>query len=636
MNIIKYGFRRYWKQYLPVAVFAQICSFLAITADLMIPLLSELLIDYIILDTEPSEKGIFSFLISGKYGAPRTFELFFHIAAAFGIFILIRIILIYIKNMTFQRLGLNMETDLRVDTFQKLMELDSETIAQYNTGELLQTVNSDTIMFKEFFCRMLPNMIDSVFVLTICSYLLTAINFRLLIIPVVLLPFFVIALTKFKKTARVNYSAIRGCNSTMNLTVQENIEAVRLVRSFTNEDVEKDKFNTSNENLKNAHLKQIRLSAKFEVIFSSIKQIAYIGSIAVSAVLVMKGYMLVGFLVTCSGYVMKVMDHISQINNIIFQMQQQLVAGGKILNFMNCQTRIVEAENAEETPEKPHIQFKNVTLDTEDSEVLKNINLDIPYGKKVGIVGETGSGKSMLLKSLVRIHDVSSGEIDIDGKNIKGYTLNSLRDRFSYVFQEVFLFSNSVETNIAFSSPDIEDFYIHKAAKDAQAHDFIMELSEKYKTIVGERGLGLSGGQKQRISIARALLKDAPVLVMDDSTSALDMGTEKKLLKTIKEDYPDKTVLIAAHRMSSVVDCDEIIYMQDGEIVERGNFEELMNLGGHFAKVYEIQENQRKSAIDYDTLDSEYETENEEKENRKKDVKKEPQKESHKEGWLHG
>ena len=128
MNIIKYGFRRYWKQYLPVAVFAQICSFLAITADLMIPLLSELLIDYIILDTEPSEKGIFSFLISGKYGAPRTFELFFHIAAAFGIFILIRIILIYIKNMTFQRLGLNMETDLRVDTFQKLMELDSETI----------------------------------------------------------------------------------------------------------------------------------------------------------------------------------------------------------------------------------------------------------------------------------------------------------------------------------------------------------------------------------------------------------------------------------------------------------------------------------------------------------------------------
>lgn len=603
MDIIKYGFR-YWKKYFLAAIAAQICSFLAITADMMIPLLSELLIDYIILDTEPAEKGIFAFLVSGKYGAPRTFELFFHIAAVFGVFILVRIILIYIKNVTLQRLGLDMETDLRVDTFNKLMELDSETIAEYNTGELLQTVNSDTIMFKDFFCRMLPNMMDSIYVLIICSYLLTTINYRLLVIPVILMPFFVIALSKFKKIARVNYSAIRGCNSTMNLTVQENIEAVRLVRSFTNEDVEKKKFDTSNDNLKNAHLKQIRLSAKFEVIFSTIKQIAYIGSIAVSAVLVMKGYMLVGFLVTCSNYVLKIMDHISQINNTIFQMQQQLVAGGKIMNFMACRTRIVEADNAVEAPAEPHIAFKNMTLTMDDSEVLKNINLDIPYGKKVGIVGETGSGKSMLLKSLVRIHDVSSGEIDINGVDIRNYTLKSLRDRFSYVFQEVFLFSNSVETNIAFSAPEIDDFYIEKAARDAQAHDFIMELSEKYKTIVGERGLGLSGGQKQRVSIARALLKNAPVLVMDDSTSALDMATEKKLLKTIKEDYPDKTVLISAHRMSSVVDCDEIIYMQDGEIVERGTFEELMNLGGHFAKVYEIQENQRKSAIDYDALDA--------------------------------
>lgn len=608
MDVIKYGLS-YWKKYLYAAIFAQICSFLAIAADLMIPLLSQLLIDYIIRNEEKDATGIFAFLVSGKYGEPRTFELFFHIAAAFGIFIILRIILIYIKNVTLQRLGLNMETDLRVDTFHKLMELDSETIAEYNTGELLQTVNSDTIMYKDFFCRMLPNMMDSIFVLGLSAYILTTINFRLLVIPVVLMPFFVIALTKFKKIARKNYAGIRACNSTMNLTVQENIEAVRLVRSFTNEEIEKQKFNSSNENLKNAHIKQICLSAKFEVIFSSIKQIAYVGSIAISAVLVMKGYMLVGFLATCSSYVLKIMDHISQINNTIFQMQQQLVAGGKIMNFMGCRSRIEEAEDAVETPETPHIKFQNVSLEMDEAFVLKNISLDIPYGKHVGIVGETGSGKSMLLKTLVRIYDVTEGAIEINGTDIKKYTLKSLRDRFSYVFQEVFLFSNSVETNIAFSAPEIDDFYIEKAAKNAQAHDFIMELSEKYQTVVGERGLGLSGGQKQRVSIARALLKDAPVLVMDDSTSALDMGTEKKLLKTIKTDYPEKTVLISAHRMSSVVDCDEIIYMQDGEIVERGTFEELMKLGGHFAKVYEIQESQRKSAIDYDLAPSKGEEE---------------------------
>ena len=169
-----------------------------------------------------------------------------------------------------------METDLRVDTFHKLMELDSETIAKYNTGELLQTVNSDTIMYKDFFCRMLPNMMDSIFVLALTSYILATINVRLLVIPLLLMPFFIVALNKFKKIAKVNYAAIRGCNSTMNLTVQENIEAVRLVRSFTNEELEKEKFDQSNENLKNAHIRQIGLSAKFEVIFSSIKQIAYV------------------------------------------------------------------------------------------------------------------------------------------------------------------------------------------------------------------------------------------------------------------------------------------------------------------------------------------------------------------------
>ena len=553
MDIVKYGLH-YWKKYLWIAVIAQVCSFMAIMLDMMIPLLSELLIDYVILDTKPSGDGFFAFLLNGDYGQVQSFELFFHIAAFFGIFILIRVALIYLKNVTLQNLGLRMETDLREVTFNKLMELDSETIAEYNTGELLQTVNQDTIMFKDFFCRMLPNMLDSVFVLVISAYILSTINFHLLIVPVLVVPFFTIALTKFKKIARVNYARIRGCNSNMNLTVQENIEAVRLVRSFTNEELEEEKFDRSNENLKNAHITQIGLSAKFEVIFSSIKQVAYIGTIGISAILVIQRKMLVGYLATCSGYVLRIMDQITNLNNTIFQMQQQLVAGAKIKNFLACKTRIVEKENAIDTPEKPHITFEHMTLDLDDQDVLSDITLDVPYGKKIGIAGETGSGKSMLLKSLVRIHDATDGAIKINGIDIKDYKLNSLRDCFSYVFQEVFLFSNSVETNIAYSAPEIDDFYIERAAKDAQAHDFIMELSEKYQTIVGERGLGLSGGQKQRVSIARALLKDAPVLVMDDSTSALDMGTEKKLLKAIHDDYPDKTVFISAHRLSSVAD----------------------------------------------------------------------------------
>lgn len=602
MEVLKFGFG-YWKKNLPMAILIQLCSYIAIICDLMLPLISEMFIDYVILDhSADTSDNIFAFMLSGKYGEVHTMRLFFSLAVIFMTLLSIRLVLVYFKNVTSQKLGVKLETDLRRATFRKIMELDSETLAEFNTGELLTTANADTVMYKELFCTMVVRIFDSIFVLAMCIYFLSSISVSLLIIPVILLPFFAVALISFRKKARVNYRNIRACNSEMSLTVQENIEAVRLVRSFTNEHIEKEKFRESNDKLKNAYVNQVNLSSKFEVIFSTIKQIAYIGSIAISAVLVIKGYMLVGFLVTASSYVMKIMDHISQINNTLFIMQQQIVSGSKMIQFLSCKSKVPEAENAVEIQNKPDISVKDGYLVMDGKTVLKDINLNIPYGKKLGIVGGTGSGKSVLLESLVRIHDLTGGAININGTDIRDYTLDSLRDNFSYVFQDVFLFSNTIDSNIAYSEPDIEHRQVVQAAKHAQAHHFIKGLEMGYDTIVGERGLGISGGQKQRVSIARALLKDAPVIVLDDSTSALDVKTEKKLLKDIKENYPNKTMLISAHRLSSVVDCDEIIYMQDGMIVERGTFDELMKLGGHFAKVYNIQENERSEVIDYNEI----------------------------------
>ncbi len=606
MEVLKFGFG-YWKKNLPMAILVQLCSYIAIICDLMLPLISEMFIDYVILDhSADTSDNIFAFMLSGKYGEVHTMRLFLSLAVLFMTLLAIRLVLVYFKNVTSQKLGVKLETDLRRATFRKIMELDSETLAEFNTGELLTTANADTVMYKELFCTMVVRIFDSIFVLAMCIYFLSSINISLLIIPVILLPFFAAALISFRKKARVNYRNIRACNSEMSLTVQENIEAVRLVRSFTNEHIEKEKFRESNDKLKNAYINQINLSSKFEVIFSTIKQIAYIGSIAISAVLVIKGYMLVGFLVTASSYVMKIMDHISQINNTLFIMQQQIVSGSKMIQFLSCESKVPEAEDAVEIQNKPEISVKDGYLVMDGKTVLKDINLNIPYGKKLGIVGGTGSGKSVLLESLVRIHDLTGGAININGIDIRDYTLDSLRDNFSYVFQDVFLFSNTIDSNIAYAEPDIEHRQVVQAAKHAQAHHFIKGLEMGYDTIVGERGLGISGGQKQRVSIARALLKDAPVIVLDDSTSALDVKTEKRLLKEIKENYPDKTMLISAHRLSSVVDCDEIIYMQDGMIVERGTFEELMKLGGHFAKVYNIQENERSEVIDYNAIGGVY------------------------------
>ena len=599
MDVLKFGYK-YWKRNVPLAVLFQILSFLAIMADLLLPMLSGMFINHVILSEEPDETNIFNFLLNGRFGEMHTMKLCISLGIVFMTILLFRIVIVYIKNVGNQRLGLRLETDLRMETFSKLMKLDSESISEFNTGELLTTINSDTIMFKEMFCRMIPVMCDGIFALIISAGFLASISLKLLIIPVILTPFLVTALMKFKKTARINYREIRGSNSEMNLTVQENIEAVRLVRSFTNEKIEKQKFDKSNERLKNSYINQIKLSSRFEVVFSSIKQIAYIGTIAISAVLIINDYMLVGYLLTCSSYVLKIMDYITQINNTMFQMQQQFVSGQKMINFMGTDSKIPDEGKITEHSQVPNIKINNATLILNDRAVLKNINLDIPYGKKVGIVGGTGSGKSMLLESLVRIHDMTSGDIEINGKDIREYSLESLRNYYSYVFQDVFLFSDTIDSNIAYSEPYVDREQVVKAAKHAQAHNFIKGLPDSYETIVGERGLGISGGQKQRVSIARALLKDADVLILDDSTSALDVNTEKSLLRDIKENYPEKTMIISAHRLSSVVDCDEILYLQDGMIIERGTFDELMKQNGHFAKVYNVQEAQRKAVVNFD------------------------------------
>ncbi len=618
MGVFKFGFRQ-WKRHLPLDILTKLMSFAALTADLMLPLLTAMFINYIIKDN-PAEDGVFSFLLSGKYGEIHSMRLFFSLSAVFLSLILFKDIIVYAKNYILQKLGLALETDLRELTFHKLMELDSETIAEYNTGELLTTINSDTIMFKELFCRMIPNICDSLFVLVVAIVMLAGINRSLLVIPLILSPFFAISLLRFRKLARANFRAIRGCNSNMALTVQENIEAVRLVRSFTNEDVERKKFDTSNYTLRDAHIKQIKLSSSFEAIFGLIRQTAYIGSIAVSAVLVMKGQLLIGYLVASGDYVFRIMNHITQINNSMFQMQQQLVSGRKMMDFMNTESKIVSGSvSVRENPEQgimypaeenapeagvlseAHIQVINASLEIGGQKILKNINLDITPGKKIGIVGGTGSGKSVLLESLIRIHDMTEGQVLLNGTDIREYELDSLRRQFSYVFQDVFLFSNTITSNIAYSEPEVGRQQVVKAAEHAQAHGFISSFTEGYETIIGERGLGISGGQKQRVSIARALLRNAPILVLDDSTSALDVGTEKRLLADIKQYYPDKTLLISAHRLSSVVDCDEIIYLRDGEIIERGSFEELMKMDGTFAKIYNIQITQEGS-VNFDAL----------------------------------
>ncbi len=599
METLKFGYQLF-KKNIPAAILAEILSCLGIFAELLLPLLSGLLIDFVIRRGEVREDsgGFFHFLLTGPFGEPHTMGLFFSVAFVFGILMLLRIALIYIRDLMQEWIGLKLETDLRYMTYGKLMELDSATISEYNSGELLQILNNDTIMFKELFCHRIPYLGDSIFILVMTLILIARIDLFFLIIPVLLMPFLVKSVINFKRRARENFREIRQKSSEMNLTTQENIAAVRIVRSFHNEELEKEKFSRANMNFLNARMKQIWLSSKFDLTFNTIRQIAYISTIVIGAILVMEGRLTVGYILASSTYVMRFMNNITSINNHVFNMQQQTIAGLALKHFMEKESKVPDSmEKLSLRCDTPDIELKDVSLELDGQEILKHINVSIPYGKKLGIVGETGSGKSVLLKTLVRICDVTSGQITISGHDIKEFSLENLRKMYSYLFQDVFLFSNTIESNIAFSRGDIDERMVTKAATNAEAAKFIDALPERYKTIVGERGLGISGGQKQRISIARAFLKNAAIFVLDDSTSALDVNTEHVVLKNIHENFTEKTLIITAHRFSSVVDCDEIIYMKDGMIAERGTFQELMALEGSFAHIYRVQQEQQADEV---------------------------------------
>ncbi len=586
MSVFRYGMR-YWKKHLPCAIFCQLIGFIGLTIDILLPLLGAMFVDYILNFQGSVKESVFGFLL--RYGEPETKELFIVLAAVFGGLVVIREAIIYFRNVLFQCNGLVFENELRDISYKKLVELDSSTVASYNTGDLLTTLSSDIITFKDLYSRVILVLLDGFFVLIVTCVFLALNSAYMLLLPAVIAPVLLFTLKKYMGAAKKVSEDIRNCNAAMNLNVQENINAVRLIRSFANEEFEEKKFDRVNENFRRAYCNQVDVSARYGLFFNIIRQFAYITTIVIGTLMVLNGSFGVGIMTASVTYVLRIMDYLTQISNAGYQIQYSLVSGGRIKEFLERKTKIPEAEAPDKIRSVPNIEVKNISVSEDGKALLRNVSLSIPYGKKVGIMGGTGSGKSVLLKSLVRIYDVSHGCIEMNGEDIRKYELDDLRNEFAYVFQDVFLFSNTIDANIAFYAPHIDKATVMRVAEQAQAGRFIRSLPQGYDTIVGEKGLGLSGGQKQRISIARALLKNAPILVLDDASSALDATTERTLMRTIKENYPDRTILIAAHRVSSVADCDEILYMQDGEVIERGTFKELLAKKGRFAEIYAMQ-----------------------------------------------
>ncbi|MBP5308536.1 MAG: ABC transporter ATP-binding protein [Clostridia bacterium] len=589
MNLFKWGYR-YYKKRIPVAVICQIMGEIAILIGLILPLIAQIIVDGVV-NYKPGEEvpvnRFLTFLTGGKFGELGSFRLFLSLAVIVLGLVIVRTLLVYFRNVWFRKNFLPIENAIRNAEYGKLFKLSNKALSGYNTGDLLTTLDSDAVQLKDLYTLYLMLIIDSVFMLVIIGVFLFSIKAELLIIIAALVPFLLFFLGKYVKISRKVSNDIRDRNAEMNLVAQESVNGIRLIKAYANEEREAKRFRDCNVNTEKALVKQVTVQAKYNVVFNTLRQIAYVASVAACGYFAIKGDIKIGQLLACTSYVVSFMNIVTNLNNYLYTTQQLAVSGERVVKFMAAE-EIPDTHRVERI-DNFDIAIKNLSVEIDGAYVLKNVNLNIPYGTKLGVMGSTGSGKSVLLKTLGAIITPTSGEVTIGGRNIEEYDKEEIRRQFSFVFQDVFLFSDTIDANIAFAVPDAPFEDVKNAAKISKAHGFIKTMPGGYETIIGERGLGLSGGQRQRISVARALVKNSPILVLDDATSALDRSTEKSLLETIKEKYPDKTMIISAHKVSSVKDCDVIIYMHEGEIAETGTYGELVAKGGMFAEVDRIQ-----------------------------------------------
>jgi len=373
--------------------------------------------------------------------------------------------------------------------------------------------------------------------------------------------------------------------ASLNTAAQENIAGVRLVKAFAREKYEIMKFLEMNKKNYDLNMEKTKIWGRYFPLIELLGNISVIVVVVVGGILVINENLTIGTLFAYTQYIWMLiwpMRMIGWLTNII---SESKTSAKKIFKILDTKPLIKDPENPEELNADGHIILRNVSFKYNENYVLKNININAKPGSTVAIMGETGSGKTTLINLLARFYDTTEGDILLDGHNIKDLRIADLRKNISYVFQDNFLFSDTIKENIKNGNENADDYLIKKALSDGCAQEFVEKLNDGYDTLIGERGIGLSGGQKQRLTISRALIKNAKILILDDATSALDMETEYQLLKNIKEFEGTVTTFIIAHRISAVKNADEIIYLKNGEITERGTHESLMNKKGNYYNI---------------------------------------------------
>lgn len=495
--------------------------------------------------------------------------------------------------MIFESTSQNVLYDMRDYVYRRLLQQDFAFYNKNRTGDLMSRQTGDMDAVRHFLAHSLYVTYENVLLFIASLFILFFVNVKLACAMIVVLPFSALAAAIQFKVVHPVFRRARERFSSLNSFAQEYISGNRVVKAFAKEDYEREKFDKENAGYMEAELEAARLSSIFIPIFEFISNSLLVLLMLFGGIMVIAGEMNIGDIVMVNGYLYMLSNPLKWAGWLVNDMRRLTASVERIYDTVIQEPDIKKPAYSLETDKGERlggkVEFRNVSYQAEDEDIIQNISFIAEKGQTIGIIGETGAGKSTIMNLICRFYDVTDGQVLVDDVDVRDMDIYRLRDNIGMAMQDIFLFSDTIEGNIAYGNTSCSFEDVVRVAKIANADSFIRETPDGYDTIIGERGMGLSGGQKQRISLARALLKNPSILILDDTTSAVDLETETRIQDELGNVRKDTTVFIIAHRISSIQHADKILVLGNGRIVEEGNHQELLEKNGYYATVYHHQ-----------------------------------------------